>query len=72
MQDMQNIHLVTNASTAGIGADDSDGLIKLLKIPRQHRKSEDVFEIANSLYRASFVRQLDVVVRYVRLRHTKP
>lgn len=57
-------YFVMAASTAGIGTDDSAGLIQLLKIPRQHRKSEDVFEIANSLFRASFVRQLDVVTRF--------
>lgn len=38
-------------------------LVRLLNIPRRLRKSEDVFEVANSLYRASFVRQLDVVER---------
>lgn len=40
-------------------------LVRLLEIPQELRKAEDVFEIANGLYRASFVRQLDIATRYV-------
>lgn len=39
-------------------------LVRLLKIPQELRNAEDVFEIANGLYRASFVRQLDIATRY--------
>lgn len=39
-------------------------LVRLLKIPQERRKAEDIFEIANGLYRASFVRQLDIATRY--------
>lgn len=49
--------------TAGVDEEEYAGLVRLLNIPRERRTSEDVFEIANSLYRASFVRQLDVVTR---------
>lgn len=42
-------------------------LIKLLAGPRELRTSEDVFEIANGLFRASFIRQLNVVTRFARL-----
>lgn len=42
-------------------------LIKLLAGPRELRTSEDVFEIANGLFRASFIRQLDVTTRFARL-----
>ncbi|CAM9216898.1 unnamed protein product [Ectocarpus sp. 13 AM-2016] len=40
-----------------------ENIRRLLNIPQRLRKSEDVFEIANGLYQASFVRQLDVVTR---------
>lgn len=36
---------------------------RLLKTPKDLRESEDVFEIANGLFRSSFVRQLDVNTR---------
>lgn len=39
-------------------------LVRLLKISQELRNAEDVFEIANGLYRASFVRQLDIATRY--------
>ena len=39
-------------------------LVRLLRIPQELRNAEDVFEIANGLYRASFVRQLDIATRY--------
>ena len=41
----------------------SDTLFKLLSTPETHRQPEDVFEIANGLFRASFVQQLDVCTR---------
>lgn len=41
----------------------SDTLVKLLSTPETHRQPEDVFEIANGLFRASFVQQLDVCTR---------
>lgn len=41
-----------------------EGLVRLLKIPQELRKAEDVFEISNGLYRASFVRQLGITTRY--------
>lgn len=43
--------------------EDLEQLIRLLAAPPELRTSEDVFEIANGLFRASFVRQLDVVTR---------
>ena len=43
-----------------------DTLVKLLSMPEAHRESEDVFEIANGLFRASFVQQLDVCTRFGR------
>jgi len=51
------------ASAAAKDEEEYTDLVQLLNIPRRLRKSEDVFEIANSLYRPSFVRQLDVVER---------
>lgn len=42
----------------------SDTLVKLLSTPETHRQPEDVFEIANSLFRASFVQQLDICTRF--------
>ncbi|CAM9569155.1 unnamed protein product [Pylaiella littoralis] len=50
-------------STAGFDEKDCAVLLRLLKIPWRQRESEDVFEIANSLYRATFIRQLDVATR---------
>lgn len=38
-------------------------LVRLLKIPQELRSAEDVFEISNGLYRASFVRQLGISTR---------
>lgn len=52
-------------NTAKFDEKDCAGLVRLLKIPRRLRKAEDVFEIANSLYRATFMQQLDVVTRCV-------
>lgn len=42
----------------------TEQLVQLLETPEELRRSEDVFEIANSLGRASFIRQLDVGTRY--------
>lgn len=39
-------------------------LVRLLAKSRELRKSEDVFEIAHGLFRASFVRQLHVATRF--------
>lgn len=50
-------------STRTTGGVDEENIRRLLNIPERIRKSEDVFEIANSLYQASFIRQLDVVTR---------
>ncbi|CAM9375137.1 unnamed protein product [Ectocarpus sp. 12 AP-2014] len=49
-----------STSTTGVA---DENIRRLLNIPQRLRKSEDVFEIANGLYQASFVRQLDVVTR---------
>lgn len=51
--------------TAEIDDEECADLVRLLSIPHGLRQSEDVFEIANSLFRASFVRQLDVTTRCV-------
>lgn len=44
----------------------SDTLVNLLSTPETHRQPEDVFEIANGLFRASFVQQLDICTRFGR------